>query len=91
MSFAKNSDARKKGLEKLQNLGDFYRNARVIEKREGEFLVSKRPSNDKKVSYKEYVPCVFCKCYFLGVEIWRHYKVCNIQICIKEYLCNNVV
>ena len=79
MSFAKNSEARKKGLEKLQNLGDFYHNARVIEKREGEFLVFKRPSNDKKVFYKEYVPCVFCKCYILGVEIWRHYKVCKFK------------
>lgn len=79
LSYTKKSNERKKGLEKLQNLGDFYHNAAVIEKGEGEFFVSKRPSSDSVVSYKEYVPCVFCKGYFLGVEIWRHYKNCKFR------------
>lgn len=39
----------------------------------------KRPSSPNVVSYKDYVPCVFCKGYLLSTEIWRHYTDCKFK------------
>ncbi|XP_069108874.1 uncharacterized protein [Argopecten irradians] len=73
------SKERANGLEKIRNLGNFYHNAKVRELGEGTFLVVKRPTKEKVVTFKDYVPCVHCKGYYMGIEIWRHYRECNFK------------
>ncbi|KAJ8312517.1 hypothetical protein KUTeg_009890 [Tegillarca granosa] len=79
VSYPKNLLERKNLLEKLRHLGNFYHNAKVKELGKEMVLVAKRPAKGKKISYKSFLPCVFCKGYYLGRDIWRHYQTCRFK------------
>ncbi|KAJ8313449.1 hypothetical protein KUTeg_008999, partial [Tegillarca granosa] len=89
MKHPKRSKQREKGLEKLRHLGNFYHNCKVMELGKGELVVAKRPSKGIEVSYKDFVPCVYCKGFFVACDIWRHYKNCNFadNITIDDEEC----
>jgi len=57
-------------IGRLRNIGNHFHNAEVIQKGEGEILVTYRKSGTAKAS--EYVPCELCYSYLKKTELCRH-------------------
>ncbi|XP_028415486.1 uncharacterized protein LOC114538508 [Dendronephthya gigantea] len=69
------SDKRRKDLfAKLRKMGNFNHNIKVIEKREGELKVDRRPAAG--TDPKQYLPCTGCNGFFLAHELTRHAATC---------------
>jgi hypothetical protein len=66
------TDEHKKELHllKLRNLGNHSHNVQVIDRGEGEFVVTHRPKQES--DYRKYVHCRFCYAYLVKGAIWKH-------------------
>ena len=54
----------------LRNLGNHLHNVEVLNKRQGELMVTYRKSSSTEAA--NYVPCEQCYAYVLKRELWRH-------------------
>lgn len=79
MSLPKGSKMRKDLLQKLSRSGNYVHNIKVLKEKKGELLPVRRPAVGKAVSYRQYTPCLYCKGFFLAVDLWRHAKICSNQ------------
>ncbi|XP_064630705.1 uncharacterized protein LOC135494501 [Lineus longissimus] len=70
---------RKNALLLLQNRGNFKHNAKCIELGEGEFVVSRRPSEKRDRKAHDFLPCEYCVGFFLKDSLWLHMKNCPIR------------
>jgi hypothetical protein len=71
----KKSKERKLICSKLQNEGNFAHNIAVLKKGSGTLVVSRRPTTEKAVSYKSYLPCITCLGFFYFMDLPRHVKM----------------
>ena len=79
LRYPKRSKKRKMESERLRHLGNFYNNAKVLASGEGDFLVAKRPVKGMNMKVSQFVPCAYCKGYYMKAEIWRHINDCNFK------------
>lgn len=68
---------------KLQNEGNFAHNISVLKKGSGTLIVARRPTTEKIVSYKSYLPCVTCLGFFYYMDLPRHVKMHKNQLVKK--------
>ena len=68
---------KKRAINRLRMLGDYYHNVQVLSKKSGQLIVVRRPSSNKQASYRDFLPCVGCKGFFWRKELWRHCKSCE--------------
>jgi len=70
--YVKEKDKKEKDkmLLKMRNLGNHYHNVDVLKKKEGEFIVSYRPTSE--VDHTEYLRCRYCYGYFARQSLWKH-------------------
>jgi hypothetical protein len=57
-------------MEKLRNAGDYKHNTEVL--RKGEGVLIKTTRNLEPTSANDYLPCEFCLCVFIKLNLWRH-------------------
>ncbi|XP_060081429.1 uncharacterized protein LOC132560770 [Ylistrum balloti] len=88
LSYNKNSKERKNEMERLRHIGNFYHNSKVLVSGEGELLVAKRPPSGASVRYEDYTPCVYCKGFYIAVDIWKHCKDCKFKKTGDSFLCD---
>ena len=74
LSFHKGSPNRKKQLEKLRLLGNYHHNLRVLQSKQGELIVSRRPSTSKRCNPNDFLPCSHCLGFIRRQELWKHVK-----------------
>ena len=71
----KDKTERCKRICKLRNMGNHLHNIEVLQRQEGELLVTYRSRNAASAS--DYVPCEFCYKYLKKSELYRH--KCNFE------------
>ena len=71
-------------LEILTNEGNFKHNVAVLEKNEGVLVVARRNAS-KTTDVNDYIPCEYCKTFFLKKLLWHHVMSSNI----RQYLNRN--
>ncbi|WAR24751.1 hypothetical protein MAR_038420, partial [Mya arenaria] len=64
---------------RLKNLGNFKYNLSVLEKKGNDIIVARRPNKGPIVA-KNYLPCVSCYGFYLGKDLWRHEKNCQLKV-----------
>ena len=80
LSFNKGSPRRKMHFEKLQLLGNFHHNVTVLETKQGELIVMRRPSSGEKLCQPgNFLPCEFCLGFVKRQELWKHVKSCKFK------------
>ena len=79
LSFPKGSPNRKKHLEKLRLLGNYHHNLRVLQSKQGELIVSRRPSTSNKCNPNDFLPCSHCLGFIRRQELWKHVKSCKFK------------
>lgn len=70
----KKTKARRDGFGILLRIGDFHHNCEVIEKKEGELILVRKPNKELNKTYTEYGPCPQCLGFFLKELLWHHIK-----------------
>ena len=60
---------KKRGINKLRMLGDYFHNVQVLSQKSGQLIVVRRPSSNKQACYSDFLPCVGCKGFFLAQGI----------------------
>jgi hypothetical protein len=78
----KTGKEKKMELDKLRLQGDYAHNLKVLEGKASVFIVGRRPSQStstKVLNIDEYLPCVYCKGFYLNKELWRHQKGCRFN------------
>ena len=78
-AYPRGSKDRKKALEKLQLQGNFHHNLRVLECKNGQLIVMRRPGEDEDCSQDDYLPCIHCLGFVKRKDLWRHNKACNFK------------
>lgn len=76
---AKGNENRKKILDKYRSLGDFNHTIEVLLQKSGNFIVCKRPKDDKLYSADQYLPCQYCLTFYVATYLWRHIKKCSLR------------
>jgi len=71
---SKTDTEKRKGLEKLKNMGNFKYNVEILRKREGELIIGRRIG--RHVSC-DYLPCPFCYTFYIGKDLWQHRNSCQ--------------
>ena len=79
LSFHKGSPNRKKQLEKLRLLGNYHHNLRVLRSKQGELIVSRRPSISNRCNPNDFLPCSHCLGFIRRQELWKHVKSCKFK------------
>ena len=79
LSFHKGSPNRKKQLEKLRLLGNYHHNLRVLQSKQGELIVSRRPSTSNRCNPNDFLPCSHCLGFIRRQELWKHVKSCKFK------------
>ena len=79
LKFRKNSNDRKKELERLRLLGNYQHNLRVLETKCGQLIVVRRPSKSEEINGKDFLPCSHCFGFLRKSELWRHNKCCPFK------------
>ncbi|KAF5269753.1 hypothetical protein FQR65_LT17930 [Abscondita terminalis] len=75
LSYPKNSKSRKELFEKIMKAGDFYHNCNVIELKQVELVLVRRPGeNQTNLVYTEYGSCPNCLGFFLKKRLSLHYR-----------------
>ena len=76
----KQSEERCVRMEMLINEGNFKHNVQVLKEGKGHFVVARRASPDKHQHRPtEYVPCEFCRNFFLIDHLWKHIQSCKVR------------
>ncbi|XP_028414257.1 uncharacterized protein LOC114537315 [Dendronephthya gigantea] len=57
-------------------MGNFNHNVKVMEKKDGELKVDRRPGQAREVKASQYLPCTICNGFFLAHELSRHGATC---------------
>ena len=70
---------KKRGINRLRMLGDYFHNVKVLSTKSGQLIVVRRPSSNKQASYSDFLPCAACKGFFWRKELWRHCKNCQLR------------
>jgi len=70
---------KKRKINKLRMLGDYFHNVQVLSQKSGQLIVVRRPSSRKQASYSDFLPCVGCKGFFWRKELWHHCKTCKLR------------
>ena len=78
-AYPRGSKDRKKALEKLRLQGNFHHNLRVLECKNGQLIVMRRPGEDEDCSQDDYLPCIHCLGFVKRKDLWRHNKACNFK------------
>ena len=82
------SPQRRKLLEQLMCVGDYYHNMDVLEKGFGDLIVLRRPTEQeclaRQIQYSDYTPCPGCLGFVMKRELWRHVRRCK-DISLSDY------
>ncbi|XP_052261560.1 uncharacterized protein LOC127865677 isoform X2 [Dreissena polymorpha] len=78
LSLPKNSIERRRAWIELESKGNFCHNDRVRESGKGMIIPKKRPSG--KRTEQKYIPCEYCKSFFVELHMWRHHKTCVAKL-----------
>ena len=78
LRYPKCSKKRKMESERLRHLGNFY--AKILASGKGDFLVAKRPVKGMIMKVSQFVPCAYCKGYYMKAEFWRHINFCTVLV-----------
>lgn len=72
----KGSKRRREGFEELTKTGDFYHNCQVMNLKEGELILVRRPAEKEKRNfrYSKYSPCPQCLGFMMKKRLWHHVK-----------------
>ena len=76
LSLPVNDKKRKNLFEKLGRMGNFNHNMRVLENKEGELKVVRRPTSETTSDPQNYLPCKYCHGFFMSNELCRHASKC---------------
>ncbi|KAL1448116.1 hypothetical protein WDU94_012365, partial [Cyamophila willieti] len=78
INLPKGSKKKEDGLLVLVREGDFYHNAKVLELKTGELILTRRLSKSEaqSVKYTDFGPCPFCLGFILKKNRWKHTKQC---------------
>jgi hypothetical protein len=63
-------------FEKLCRMGNFNHNMKVLDIKEGELKVVRRPPANTEANANDYLPCQYCHGFFLMDELKRHAPKC---------------
>eukprot|EP00057_Strongylocentrotus_purpuratus_P010120 XP_011664594.1 PREDICTED: uncharacterized protein LOC105438468 [Strongylocentrotus purpuratus] len=63
------------GFEKLRLLGDFQHNLSILDKKQGELFLLRRPTKQRVV--EDFLPCIHCLGFVSLGEMWRHVRNCR--------------
>lgn len=76
----KKSKERDAFFTELVNEGNFKHNLDVINSGKGVFITARRENTDqeKHHSYQHYVPCEYCKGFYLKKLLWHHVYSCKL-------------
>lgn len=76
---SRTKNEKRKGLDKLRLEGDYRHNINVLTNNDGNLIVARRPSTNsaETYSYSEYLPCEYCKGFYLRNDLWRHRAKCE--------------
>nr|CAI5859610.1 unnamed protein product [Callosobruchus analis] len=73
MALSESSKERREGFLCLLRAGDYYHNCNVLTTKQGELILSRRPTVLlQKIG--DYVPCPNCLGFFHSDSLWRHVK-----------------
>ncbi|XP_052264132.1 uncharacterized protein LOC127867138 isoform X19 [Dreissena polymorpha] len=77
----KKSKQRENLFTELVNEGNFKHNIDVISTGEGVLITARRENIDqeKHHSHQDYVPCVYCKGFYLKKLLWHHLLSCKMR------------
>ncbi|XP_072047723.1 uncharacterized protein [Amphiura filiformis] len=67
----KDKGLRDQRLTKLRNLGNFYHNSDVLQKKKGTIIPVYRPKSGD-ADYTNYLPCSLCLGYYAKRDLWKH-------------------
>lgn len=67
---------RKKQLERLRLMGNYYHNLKVLDKKSGQLIVVRRPTKHETCDHSDFLPCPNCLGFFRKKELWKHSKIC---------------
>ncbi|CAG9835041.1 unnamed protein product [Diabrotica balteata] len=76
LAMPKNSKIRRDAFANLIRYGDFYHNCDVLSLKEGELILTRRPTTKEKafISYSDYGPCPECLGFLLKRQLWHHLR-----------------
>nr|CAI5842379.1 unnamed protein product [Callosobruchus analis] len=75
LAMPKKTKARRDGFGILIKIGGFHNNCEVIEKKKGEMILVRKPSQRAEAkNYECYGPCPRCLGFFLKELLWHHMK-----------------
>lgn len=63
----------------MKNLENFKHNLAVLENNGNDIIVAIRP-NKGPIIEKDYLPCVSCYGFYIGRDLWRHEKKCQLKV-----------
>ncbi len=72
MKYSKKSKERTMILQDLTRLGNYNHNISVLQKKQGEIVVVRRPRKGANTHYSRFVPCHTCLGFFHKDDLWRH-------------------
>ena len=82
------SPDRRRLLEQLMHVGDYYHNVDVLEKGSGDLIVLRRPTQQeclaRQIQYSDYTPCPGCLGFVTKRDLWRHVRRCK-HISLSDY------
>lgn len=80
MAMPINSKERTAEFLKLLRMGDFFHNCEVLEKKEGELILVRRPSDTEArfLSPSDFGPCPDCSGFMVKKGLWHHSQACFV-------------
>jgi hypothetical protein len=70
---SKRGRKRIEGLIKLNNIGSFSHNVKVLRKGCGDLIVMRRSGATHRIS-EDYLPCPHCYGFYFSRDLWKHVR-----------------